>query len=305
MREKMKHFSFTKNLKRTSIISLLLCLVGVSGLVLSLFGIHLFNYDIDFVGGTTMQFELYAQVDTAAIGEVKSLVEDATGQKPSSVTKAGDAGTQVIIKTKELDSALRDKAFEAVKAAYDLPAEDTPIKSDFVSASVGDDLKKSAILASSLAVVLILVYITIRFEFYSGVAAVMALVHDLLIMLSVYIIFQIPFNMNFIAAALTILGYSINATIVVFDRIRENKRLEPNKEFSGLVDISVHQTMTRSINTTITTLFSIVVLLIFGVDAIRNFAIPVCIGIVCGCYSSVFLSGPIWNLLENRRKKKK
>ena len=197
---------------------------------------------------------------------------------------------------------MRDAAFEAVRAAYNLPETDSPIKSEFVSASVGSDLKRSAVLASAIAVALILVYITIRFQFFSGLAAVIALVHDLLIMLSVYIIFRIPFNMNFIAAALTILGYSINATIVVFDRVRENIRLEPEKKFGQIVDTSIHQTLSRSVNTTLTTLFAIVLLVVFGVDSIRNFALPVCVGVICGCYSSVCISGPMWNLFESKKK---
>ncbi len=191
--------------------------------------------------------------------------------------------------------------FEALRAAYNLPEEDTPIKSDYVSASVGSDLRKSAVKASVLAELLILVYITIRFELRSGIAAVCSLVHDLLVMLSIYVIFQIPFNMNFIAAALTILGYSINATIVVFDRIRENRRLYQKVGFSEIVNRSIGQTMGRSINTTVTTLLAILMLVIFGVSSIRTFAIPVCVGVVAGCFSSVFLSGPMWNLLVSKK----
>ena len=108
--------------------------------------------------------------------------------------------------------------------------------------------------------------------------------------------------MNFIAAALTILGYSINATIVVFDRVRENIRLEPEKKFGQIVDTSIHQTLSRSVNTTLTTLFAIVLLVVFGVDSIRNFALPVCVGVICGCYSSVCISGPMWNLFESKKK---
>ena len=164
-----------------------------------------------------------------------------------------------------------------------------------VSSSVGKDLSKAAFTASIVAVALILVYIGFRFEFRSGLAAICALVHDLLVMLSMYVIFRIPFNINFIAAALTILGYSINATIVVFDRIRENRKSMRTGNFGEIVDASIWETMTRSINTTITTLVVMVMLLILGVSSIRNFALPICIGIICGCYSSVCISGPLWN----------
>ncbi len=302
MKENKKTFDFVKNFKFTGLISIVLALTGLVGLLLAPFGVSLFNFDIDFVGGTTMQFEMHQDVTAELTAKVSGIVAGATGVRPSSVIKAGDAGTQVVIKCAELSSEMRDAAFEAVRAAYNLPETDSPIKSEFVSASVGSDLKRSAVLASAIAVALILVYITIRFQFFSGLAAVIALVHDLLIMLSVYIIFRIPFNMNFIAAALTILGYSINATIVVFDRVRENIRLEPEKKFGQIVDTSIHQTLSRSVNTTLTTLFAIVLLVVFGVDSIRNFALPVCVGVICGCYSSVCISGPMWNLFESKKK---
>ncbi len=302
MKENKKTFDFVKNFKFTGLISIVLALTGLVGLLLAPFGVFLFNFDIDFVGGTTMQFEMHQDVTAELTAKVSGIVAGATGVRPSSVIKAGAAGTQVVIKCAELSSEMRDAAFEAVRAAYNLPETDSPIKSEFVSASVGSDLKRSAVLASAIAVALILVYITIRFQFFSGLAAVIALVHDLLIMLSVYIIFRIPFNMNFIAAALTILGYSINATIVVFDRVRENIRLEPEKKFGQIVDTSIHQTLSRSVNTTLTTLFAIVLLVVFGVDSIRNFALPVCVGVICGCYSSVCISGPMWNLFESKKK---
>jgi preprotein translocase subunit SecF len=166
---------------------------------------------------------------------------------------------------------------------------------------VGRDLSKAAFTASLVAVALILVYIGFRFEFKSGIAAVCALIHDLLVMLSFYVIFRIPFNINFIAAALTILGYSINATIVVFDRVRENRRNMNTGSFAEIVDSSIWDTMTRSVNTTVTTLIVMLMLLILGVSSIRNFALPICIGIVCGCYSSVCISGPLWNLMNHGR----
>ena len=297
-------FSFTKHFKIFAIISILLVVTGIVGLLCLPFGVRLFNFDIDFLGGTTMQFELHTKVDRAVTDDVANIVHDVAGIKPSSVISGGDEGTQVIIKCSELDSATRDAVFDAVCEKYGIEGE-SPIKSDYVSASVGSDLRNAAITASVVAVLLILVYITFRFELRSGIAAVVALVHDILVMLSMYIIFRIPFNMNFIAAALTILGYSINATIVVFDRIRENRKLDSKSDFGDVVDRSIWQTMTRSINTTVTTLFPIVLLLIFGVSSVRNFALPLTIGILSGCYSSVCISGPVWNLLHNKKSKKK
>lgn len=303
MLTKMKNFSFTGNFKILSIIACLFVSVGLIGLILLPFGVQLFQFDIDFVGGTTMQYELRVPVTSEITADVAAIVEEVSGQAASSVTKAGDSGTQVVIKSRELDSETRDAIFEAVAEKYGLEMADC-LKSDYVSASVGKDLRNKAIKASLIAVALILVYITIRFEFRSGIAAIVALVHDLLVMLSMYIIFRIPFNMNFIAAALTIFGYSINATIVVFDRIRENKQKETYKRapFAEVVDISIRQTMSRSLNTTITTLVVMLMLLILGVSSIRNFAAPICVGVIAGCFSSVCISGPVWNLLSGKKK---
>ncbi|MDD3164569.1 MAG: protein translocase subunit SecF [Oscillospiraceae bacterium] len=298
-----KTFSFTKHFKIFAVISAVFIITGLVGLICLPFGVRLFNFDIDFLGGTTMQFEMHQSVDSTVTSDVAGIVSSVTGQSASSVTKAGDSGSQIVIKTLELSSEQRDAVFEAVKTAYNLPADDQPIKSDYVSASVGSDLRNAAIIASLLACVLILLYITIRFEFKSGLAAVICLVHDLLVMLSMYIIFQIPFNMNFIAAALTILGYSINATIVVFDRIRENRKMALNGDFAEIVDHSIWQTFGRSVNTTITTLLAVVLLLILGVSSIRNFALPLTIGVLSGFYSSVCLSGSLWNLFKGKKKR--
>ena len=304
MLKKLSNFSFTGHYKIFAIIAILFVSVGLVGLILLPFGVRLFNFDIDFVGGTTMQYELHTTVTSDITREIEDIVKDVSGKEASSVTKAGDSGTQVVIKTLELDSETRADVFNAVAEKYGLSDADN-IKSDYVSASVGADLTKKAVQASLIAVVLILLYITIRFEFRSGIAAVLALLHDLLVMLSMYIIFQIPFNMNFIAAALTIFGYSINATIVVFDRIRENKKsIQYSKSsFSEIVDKSIWQTMARSLNTTFTTLVVMVMLLILGVSSIRNFAAPICVGVICGCYSSVCISGPLWNLLRGKKEK--
>ena len=159
-------------------------------------------------------------------------------------------------------------------------------------------------ISALVAVLCMLVYIGIRFDFRSGLAAVCALCHDILVMLSAYIIFRIPFNANFIAAALTILGYSINATIVVFDRARENAKSNPKTDFAEIMDKSIWQTMGRSINTTITTLLTITMVIILGVTSIRNFCWPLFIGVLAGCYSSVCISGNIWVRLRKLKKNK-
>ena len=302
MEKRLQQFSFTKHFPKFAILSLLLISVGLVGLVLSVCGVqNVFNFDIDFVGGTTFEFELNTQVDKAVTDHVAELYQQAIGKAPSSVTFTGDTGVR--IKSLELTDTEVEAVRDAVAEAYNVNIEQG-YQVERVSASVGRDLTRAAFVASGAAVLLILLYIAIRFEFRSGLAAIAALIHDLLVMLSVYVIFRVPFNINFIAAALTILGYSINATIVVFDRIRENRKTQKTANCAELVDMSIRETMSRSINTTITTLVVMLMLLIFGVPSIRNFALPICVGIVCGCYSSVCISGPLWSWMMSRRKKK-
>ena len=165
---------------------------------------------------------------------------------------------------------------------------------DIVSPSTGKELAKSAIWMSILAALAILIYITFRFEFVSGACAVFALFHDILILCGVYSITRIAIDTNFIAAILTVLGYSINATIVVFDRIRENTRHAKKQSYCEIANASISQTLSRSINTTITTLLTIGMVYIMGVTSIKAFALPIIIGIIIGTYSSICIAGSVW-----------
>ena len=297
MIDKFRSFSFIKHFKLFGVISLILISVGLVSLILTVCGVSgLFNFDI--VGGTTFEFQLPVTVDKAVTDEAAKLYTEAIGSAPSSVTSSGEYGLR--IKALELTDTQVEAVRDSIAKRYEIDIEQG-YQVERVSASVGRDLSKAAFTASIVAVALILIYIAFRFEFKSGVAAVCALVHDLLVMLSMYVIFRIPFNINFIAAALTILGYSINATIVVFDRVRENRKNMKTGNFGEIVDTSIWDTMTRSINTTVTTLIVMLMLLILGVSSIRNFALPICIGIICGCYSSVCISGPLWNLMNHGR----
>lgn len=259
-----------------------------------------FNESVEFIGGTEISVEVGKAFDNAEIAKV---VSDATGVEVSTVQKMGDAKTQASIKSLELNSEQRDKATTALKEKYDL--DDNAILSvDSVSATVGSELKRNALVGSLIAVLLMLVYISFRFEVLSGCAAVCALIHDVLIMLSVYTIFQIPVDTSLIAALLTILGYSINATIILFDRVRENTRLKRKESFENIMNLSVRQTLGRSINTTVTTLIVLVVLWIMGVESIKVFTIPILVGVVAGLYSSVLLSGNFWIFFKKLRKDK-
>lgn len=285
-------FSFVKHFKIFLIVAVIFMATGIVGLVTLPFGVNLFNMDVDFLGGVTMTYDLGEKADTEA---VESLAKEVLEEKLSSVTTAGSEGTQVAIKSLFVPMETRDELTAAIQENYE-GAE--IVSSSSVSASVSEDLRNSAVISALVAVLCMLVYIGIRFDFRSGLAAVIALCHDLLVMLSAYIIFRLPFNVNFIAAALTILGYSINATIVVFDRARENAKANPKADFADVMDRSIWQTLTRSINTTVTTLLTITMVIIMGVTSIRNFCWPLFIGIVAGCYSSVCISGNVWVRLK-------
>ena len=206
------------------------------------------------------------------------------------------------------DEAPAENAEAAETDADVTPVEETPaedaaeavtsgviLKSqDIVSPSTGADLARSAVWMSILACLAILLYVTFRFEFVSGVVAVLALVHDVLLLLGLYSILGLSVDTNFIAAVLTVLGYSINNTIVIMDRIRENTRHARKETYAQISENSIWQTFNRSVNTTITTLLTIGMVYILGVPSIQAFSLPIIIGIVIGFYSSVFVSGPLW-----------
>ena len=178
------------------------------------------------------------------------------------------------------------------------------LSTDSVSAEVSAGLRDSAITATVVAVLLMLVYIAIRFQISSAFAAIICLMHDLFVMIVAYSLFDIPVNANIIAALLTILGYSINATIIIFDRIRENdKKFTDGESFGAKVDDGIRCTLWRSVNTTLTTLFTIGMIYIMGVTSIKNFALPLIVGIVAGLFSSVCLAGPLWRLFKKLGKR--
>ena len=273
------------------IISAIVIVAGIAGYFVN----GGFNTDIDFTGGTEIYVNLNAEFDEMAIRDALKNVE---GVEISAVQKSDE--NEAIIKTKELTQEQKVAAQDAIKAAFEGA---TILSVDNVSASIGADLWNNAATSIVIAVILMLIYITFRFELLTGISAVIALCHDMLVMLSVYALFRIPVNTTFIAAILTILGYSINATIVVFDRVRENTRFLKKESFANIVNTSIWQTMARSINTSVTTLIVLVALYILGVPSIKEFALPLIVGVICGCYSSVFLSGNFWVLFKGKGAK--
>ena len=218
----LKTFSATKNFKYCAILSVLLVAAGLVALLAAPFGVNPFNLDSDVAGGTSFTSQLGEEVTPDVIDKVEDAVAEVAGKNVSAVP-TGD-GTQVLIKTKSLSSEDREKLHEAMKSAFSLE-DDARQDVQNVSPAVGKDMQAAAVKSSLVAALLMLLYITIRFDFKSGFAAVVCLIHDVLVMISAYVIFQLPVNMNFIAAALTIFGYSINASIITFDRIRENNKL--------------------------------------------------------------------------------
>ncbi len=228
--------------------------------------------------------------------ELRKAVEKVSGVKVSSIVKS-EGG--FVLKTKELSN---EQASDVKLALADKLGAIRVVSEDKVSATVGSELLGTSLKAVLIAAILMLIYISLRFELLSGIAAVIALIHDMLVMLAFYAIFQLPVNTSLIAAMLTILGYSINATIVIFDRIRENTKYLRKESFESIANKSIWQSMSRSINTSVTTLLTIVMVYILGVNSVREFALPIIIGIVAGTYSSVFVSSSIWVMLRGNKK---
>ncbi|MEZ0537657.1 protein translocase subunit SecF [Caldicellulosiruptoraceae bacterium PP1] len=269
-----------------------------------------FNYDIDFTGGTVLEINLHKVPTSAEISSLEKLTKDITGTQTPIVRKVED-GTKIMInahevhgkKKTELSKDTRDKLFNAIAQKYNLKKEDL-ISFQNVGATISSELKSQAIWAVIIASALMLIYIALRFEIKFGTTAVIALLHDILIMLTVYTLFKIPINSSFIAAILTVLGYSINDTIVVFDRIRENKRVAGKMSLLDLTNISMNQTIGRSLATSFSVILVLFVLYIFGVQSIKEFALPLLVGVISGTYSSIFIASALWFDWENSSRKK-
>ncbi|MBQ7792108.1 MAG: protein translocase subunit SecF [Clostridia bacterium] len=270
------------------------------GLVFSL--VSGFNVDIDFAGGTSIMINLGQE---ASKDDVAAVANEALGFSISTVQPSLDNPNEMTIKSKNLTEAQSDALIDALKIKYNLSEDFSDYSISTFTPAYGKQLAGEAGWAVVIAVILMLVYITIRFEFLSGLSAIIALIHDVLIMIAVYAIFRVPVNSSFIAVVLTILGYSINNTIVVFDRIRENQKLAKKESYAEIVDKSITQTMGRSINTTITTFVMVATLYVLGVESIKEFAFPLIIGIIGGAYSSMFVVSPVWAMLKGAGSKNK
>lgn len=291
---------FTKYLKLTGAISIAIIVIGILAAAFS----GGLNLGIDFTGGSLTVVDIKEDFDTDT---VRGVLED-LGQADAPVIKAGDDMQEAQIRMQDIeDDSLQAEVTEKLLAGIQETYPDAEVVSvDRVGGVTSGEMIQGAIWAVIIACILMLIYIWIRFELFSGIAAVIALAQDVFVMISFVCIFRLQINSGFIAGCLTIIGYSINNTIVIFDRIRDNQKSFGKKlSRDELANLSVRETLTRTINTSVTTLIMIVCLYIFGVTSIREFSLPIIIGLLAGTYSSIFLSAPIWAKLGDHFDKKK
>lgn len=279
--------------------------IMVLALLLSLFGMGI-NVGIDFSGGMSMQYTMGEAVTQSDIEGVLNGI----GLKDYAVSVQGTGKDSINIRIKAIDEdgvqGVQASITEALQAKYPNAAIYGDV--NYVGPVAGATLLRNAFLSVLIAALCMLIYIAIRFDFNSGAAAVLGLVHDVLIMLSFMVILRsfVQMNSSFIAAMLTIVGYSINNTIIIFDRIRENARKMPSSTPRvDVVNRSIKECLGRTINTTLTTLVTIVCLYIFGVSSIREFALPIIVGIISGVYSANMINGYVWAFLEEKKRARK
>jgi len=279
-------------------LSVSIVLVVLSIVVLFAKGL---NYGIDFTGGNLFQLKYNdKKITLTEINENLDKLSEKLPQVNSNSRKVqiSEDGT-VILRVPELKEEDKKEVLNSLQelGAFNLDKEDK------VGASIGDDLKKSAIYSLGIGAILIVLYITLRFEFSFAIGGILSLLHDIIIAIGFIALMGYEVDTPFIAAILTILGYSINDTIVIYDRIRENlkRRHTKNWTLEDCMDESVNQTAIRSLNTSITTLFSVIALLIFGGASLKTFIMTLLIGILAGTYSSIFIATPIVYILNKRK----
>ena len=264
------------------------------------------NYSLEFMGGTSTNVTFNEDYSIEEIDEkVKPVVQEVTGDANIQATKVSGSN-QVIIKTRELSLDERTELSQKLNEKFGV--DESTITAESISSTVSNEMRQDAIVAVIIAAICMLIYIWLRFkDIRFGASAVLALLHDVLIVLAFYAIARISVGNTFIACMLTIIGYSINASIVIFDRIRENlgnSKKHSDEALKEIVNRSITQTLTRSIYTSLTTFITIAALFILGVPSIREFAAPLIVGIVAGAFSSVCISGPLWYILKTKFKSK-
>lgn len=310
-----KPINFVGNIKKYAIISGCLLLLCIGGLVMNMVKMgQPLNYSLEFLGGssTSITFTDYKGEGFDASGiasaqfknEVTDVVKSAAGVSEAEVSDVKGEKT-LIVRTPAFTEEQQKKVISTVVEKYEV--SDKSIEVETISAAVSNEMRMDAIVAVLIAAVGMLIYIWIRFKNLAfGASSVIALLHDVMVVLMVYAIgsASITVGSTFIACMLTIVGYSINATIVVFDRVRENRKKLGNTDLAEIVNTSITETLSRSFNTSITTLVMVLCLAVLGVDSIRQFAVPMMAGIISGCYSSVCLAGTIWYFMNRSAQKK-
>ncbi len=306
MKFKNFNFDFIGKRKIWFLISLVVILAGLIGFFVR----GSFNLGIDFLGGSLMEVKFERDTSTA---EIRGIMGDIgydnviIQRVETNMVKAESDRFIIRIKAEDsgdnVDGEEKDKILDALDSKIGL--EGNLLQDRDVDPGFSSKLVRNAFIAIAIGIAGILIYVAIRFEFRSGIAAILALIHDVLITLGVYAILNREINTSTIAAILTIIGYSINDTIVVYDRIRENTPMAGKLGYTGVVNNSLNQTLSRSINTSLTTLIPIVLLLILGTTALKDFALALTVGVIAGTYSSMFVASPILVLWNNRFPKYK
>ncbi|ASQ47512.1 protein translocase subunit SecF [Leptotrichia sp. HSP-334] len=261
------------------------------------------NLGIDFKGGNLIQLKYPQKVEQIKVnGTLDSLIS-AIPQLKTKRVQFSETDNSVIIRTSQLTNAQKNEMLTQLEkntGKYEITKDDT------VGAVIGKELTMNAIKALLIGSIFIVIYITVRFELVYAIAGILALLHDVIISFGLIALFRYEIDTPFVAAILTILGYSINDTIVVFDRIRENekknKKNRENKPFSEIIETGINQVFARSIYTSLTTLFSVIVLLIFGGDSLKTFSMTLFLGMLFGTYSSIFVASPLVYLMKKLKK---
>ena len=302
-----KIHGYVKNFKICGVSSLIVIIAGLAflGVNHSRIGKSL-NYSLEFTGGTSTT-ATFAEDDVYTLeraeSEVAPVIAETAGIDAGTIQiQTVEGNNQVIFKTSELTEEQSAKIDDLLKSQF----KATEVDNQSISSTISGEMKKDAIVAIAVSSVLMLLYIAFRFsDVKFGVSAVLALVHDVLVVFAAYSIGTLSVGNTFIACMLTIVGYSINATIIIFDRIRENMRTQDSKEsLEELVNKSIGQTFTRTIYTSLTTFIMVFVLFVMGVTSLKEFTFTLMLGIVCGAYSSVCITGPLWYTMKKKFSKK-
>ncbi|PZM64184.1 protein translocase subunit SecF [Paenibacillus dendritiformis] len=286
-------FNFVHSSKYFFIFSIIITIVGAISL-----GVLGLNYGVDFSSGTNVDVTLTKPVEKA---QVEQMLDPYQLKKEPTITIGSDRMT---IRFTEVLTEQMENQFKADFKKLDAGAS---FEINTVDVEIARELQRNALLSVLIASIGIIIYISIRFEWRFAISAVVALLHDAFMVISIFSIFRLEVNLPFIIAVLTIIGYSINDTIVIFDRIRENMRFAKVKnihDLSHLVNDSIYQTLTRSINTVLTVLVAALCLFIFASESIRMFSLAILVGLAFGAYSSIFIASPLWVVLKSKEKNK-